>query len=131
MESKDYLKNKHNFNIFNNMILKTTEKQLFEVTQKAKNQFITNIKNLEGNLVKLTQRREKVKNIKKLESEISDINRKTQQDLASNFDEERNKLVADKSKILKELDESRRYLIEEIKSNNINRLVKINEVFEV
>jgi len=82
-------------------------------------------------LVKLTQRREKVKNIKKLESEISDINRKTQQDLASNFDEERNKLVADKSKILKELDESRRYLIEEIKSNNINRLVKINEVFEV
>lgn len=82
-------------------------------------------------MVKLTQRREKVKNIKKLESEISDINRKTQQDLASNFDEERNKLVADKSKILKELDESRRYLIEEIKSNNINRLVKINEVFEV
>jgi len=82
-------------------------------------------------LVKLTQRREKVKNIKKLESEISDINRKTQQDLASNFDEERNKLVADKIKILKELDESRRYLIEEIKSNNINRLVKINEVFEV
>jgi len=66
-----------------------------------------------------------------LESEISDINRKTQQDLASNFDEERNKLVSDKSKILKELDDSRRYLIDEIKLNNVNRLVKINEVFEV
>lgn len=81
-------------------------------------------------MVKLTQRRDKVKNIKKLESEISDINRKTQQDLASNFDEERNKLMSDKSKILKELDESRRYLIDEIKLNNTNRLVKINEVFE-
>lgn len=82
-------------------------------------------------MVKLTQRRDKVKNIKNLESEISDINRKTQQDLASNFDEERNKLMSDKSKILKELDESRRYLIDEIKLNNTNRLVKINEVFEV
>jgi len=96
---------------------------------QAKNQIITNIKNLEGNLSKLTQRRNKVKNIKNLECEISDINRKTQQDLSANFDEERNNLMSDKSKILKELDESRRTLIEEIKRNNINRLVNINEIF--
>lgn len=68
--------------------------------------------------------------IHRVEDEITEIECKMQNDKSINWNDEKMKLENEKKKLIKELDESRSSIINEIKKNNISRLKKFSAMFD-